>query len=39
MVRVREKVFWVFGKSSRFRFNFSFVDWMSLFVKSVLEGS
>ena len=36
MVRVREKVF---RNSSRFRFNVSFVDRTSVFVKSVLETS
>ena len=36
MVRVREKVF---RNSSGFRFNVSFVDCTSVFVKSVLEAS
>ena len=36
MVRVREKVF---RNSSGFRFNVSFVDCTSVFVKSVLETS
>ena len=36
IVRVREKVL---GNNSRYRFNLSFVDWTSVFVKSVLEAS
>ena len=36
MVRVKEKVF---RNSSGFRFNVSFVDCKSVFVKSVLETS
>ena len=35
MVRVREKVF---RNISGFRFNVSFVDWTSVFVKFVLEA-
>ena len=35
MVRLREKVF---RNSSGYKFNVSFVDWTSVFVKSVLEA-